>query len=96
MDDGILRCLQAARAFSSSLLNTSTNDAHEPRSDTTVVVSPQPTSSQKPVSVQDVDEYIFARKHRRLGDYLDSLPSNVGQVAALELRCTLIALFHLW
>ena len=36
---------------------------------------------------QDVDEYMFARKFRRLADYLYSLPSDVGQVAALELRC---------
>ena len=37
--------------------------------------------------LQDVDEYMFARKFRRLTYYLDSLPSDVGQVAALELRC---------
>ena len=30
---------------------------------------------------------MFARKFRRLADYLDSLPTDVGQVAALELRC---------
>ncbi len=36
---------------------------------------------------QDVDEYIFARKFRRLVDYLDTVPLDVGQVAALELRC---------
>ena len=37
--------------------------------------------------LQDVDEYMFARKYRRLADYLDALPQDVGQVAALELRC---------
>ncbi len=30
---------------------------------------------------------MFARKFRRLADYLDALPTDVGQVAALELRC---------